>query len=123
MDQRWTQRIDTRVPTRLQTRDGEVVSAVIRNISLGGFFVETEQPLDPYSCVDVCVRMAGESGWCTHKVPAVVTHIQSQGAGLMFSAIDRRMRTALGDLTAHRVPASLKFDGLRSMGMPGVSAG
>lgn len=118
MEQRWAERIDTRVPTRLMTSDGQIVNAVIRNISMGGFFLETDQLFSPYACVDVCVRLPGESGWCTHKVPAVVTNTRLHGVGLMFSAIDRKLCAALSNLSAQSGRSALKFDGVRSMGMP-----
>lgn len=97
MEQRLTDRIDTRIPTRLVTSDGQTVSAVIRDISMGGLFLETAEPLYPDTCVDVCVRMPGRRG--THTVPAVVTNVRGHGVGMRFSAIDYELCNALSNFT------------------------
>lgn len=118
MELRWAERMNTHVPIRLETSDGQAIDAAIHNISVGGFYVETVQPLELHACIDVCVQIPHEDGWSIHRAPAVVAYTTEKGAGLMFSAIDRDMCRALKKLTAGRVPDALRFDGLRSMARP-----
>ena len=110
MEHRWDERLSTEVRTVLEKTGGQPVSAVIRNISTGGLYVETAQPLHSYECFEVCVQLPEAGAWHAHRAPAVVTHTETRGAGLMFSAIDRKMLFALKNLTAGRVQESLKFD-------------
>lgn len=114
MENRWAERMEIHVPTLLEKGDGRCVNAVIRNISTG-LYVETDQPPDEHSCIDVSVLLRNGGGTYAHKAPAIVTYTRNSGAGLMFSAVDCKMFSALNNLTNRRVRGSLRFDRLRSM--------
>lgn len=81
-------------------------SGVVRNLSIGGFFVETPQALPVGELCQFDLALPSETLWCTGRVCWVRARnrVHRAGMGIEFQDISDQMREALGgtvNLLAH----------------------
>lgn len=85
-------RTDLRVPTSLNAvlnYDAHAVMCTVRDISMGGAFVEadpTELPLT--RSVELGMSVETESGTKHYRVPVLIRHITNEGAGISFGELN-----------------------------------
>ena len=104
-------RVDTNVPVTVTTGDREL-SGIVRNLSRGGAFIETEIPLvrsdevglrlelsDP----QVTLSASAEVVWCRTRYESVDT---IDGAGLRFVEIDGASARTIDDFVYERTPSA-----------------
>ena len=84
-----------------------IQSGVCRNLGLGGLFIETGDR-DWRKNEYLEVEILGPNGLPSMRLPAVVVHFNSEGAGLMFDTVTgaqrRRLRDWLFETPAHEAP-------------------
>jgi hypothetical protein len=71
-----------------------IQSGICRNLGLGGLFIETGKR-DWRKNEYVEVEILGHNGLPGMRLPAVVTHHNNEGAGLMFDAVTNEQRHQL----------------------------
>lgn len=87
-DHRWDPRVSVSLPLEL-VRGERVVTAIARNLSFGGLYVETCEPLRTFSFVHLRFRLPIGR---TIDVHGVVAHSQIDGAGMHFFGLAGRDR-------------------------------
>jgi hypothetical protein len=89
MEHRCSIRISSEVDAVVNCRRVGVVHATIRDVGLGGMFVETGSiALRLNTPVDVTVRVPGNGGHRPYRLRTWVVWVGSGGAGLMFRSFD-----------------------------------
>lgn len=103
-------RIEMDVPVTVTTPDHEV-SGIVRNVSRGGVFVETEEPLHQTDEVGLLFRLpdspvliapSAEVVWCRNRFESRRTQ---DGAGLRFVELDSNSVQTLDDYVYEHTPA------------------
>ncbi len=93
-------RLHTRVQVSLvvlcNAADGSVVSGTMRDLSLGGAFIETDRPLPFGSQLTIVVRLPGSRD--ESKLPGVVRWANSKGIGVQFGLLGALETHALTQL-------------------------
>ena len=98
VEQRRYERAQLHVPVEFARKGGnERVRGRATNISLGGMFVETDQPL-AFS-TEVTVYMTLPASKTMMAIPAVVRWIRDDGMGVQFGLIGARETHAITALT------------------------
>ena len=82
----------TRVPfkTKIEVTSGDAVvaSSLVRNISLGGIFVEPQEPLPVGAHCAVNIDLIGPASRLKIRVEGVVARVEEDGVALIFSKIE-----------------------------------
>jgi len=100
MEHRWSVRQPQQCPVVVDTVRAGTVAAKLRDIGIGGMFVETnDDGLVLNTTVNVAFSLGGENERENFRLPAIVVRHMSHGAGIMFLDIEietlRLLRRAL----------------------------
>jgi hypothetical protein len=109
MEQRRSSRKLLRQPVDIEAPRIGLLSAVSRDLSLGGMFVETESgPLPPNATVSVSFNLPHNGSPGVFRLDAAVVRSAPNGMGLMFLQMPQDVIRALSDALAARTnPARL----------------
>jgi len=102
-------RVKTAIPAQWSAKGPEVTTGILRNLSLGGTFVETEKPIPAGTELDISfqhptepsqsVSLKGEVVWAKHgENPG-----ELEGAGVHFRDLDRNTIRTLQTILAQTV--------------------
>ncbi len=112
-------RIDTNVPVTVTT-GGTELTGIVRNLSRGGAFVETDSPLTQANEVDLRFQLpdsaatlsaSAEVIWCRSRYESIHT---PDGAGLRFVEIDGPSARSLDEFVYERTTPPSSNAGVRS---------
>lgn len=117
MEHRCSIRISSELSAIVNCRRVGVVHATIRDIGLGGMFVETGSiALRMNTPVDVTVRVPENGADRLYRLRAWVVWAEQRGAGLMLRSFDdasyAALRTLVSGARRLHVPASRHADGI-----------
>ncbi|MFQ5471011.1 MAG: PilZ domain-containing protein [Gammaproteobacteria bacterium] len=99
MDHRWYERKSIPINVLLNRRDFPGIYCQCRNISLGGMFVEVDNPsYASGSVVEVIFAIATTDALDEYRIKASVIHVTPHGYGLMFLSINRESLKMLEQL-------------------------
>lgn len=97
--QRWSTRLPLELDVALYGEGARVLAARTRNISLGGMFVQTFEPLFLDAMVVTAFGFRNQDDRAYYRLPATVVRAAEDGVGLMFNRFDvetvRSLRQAL----------------------------
>ena len=108
-------RIDTNVPVTVTTRETRT-QGIVRNLSRGGAFVETEAPLVQAEEIGLSFQLpespltvaaSAEVIWCSNHYESVQT---PDGVGLRFVEIDAPSARTLDEYVYERTPSSVALN-------------
>ncbi|KAA3627023.1 MAG: PilZ domain-containing protein [Proteobacteria bacterium] len=105
MEQRWCERWKTDAPVLVKSGAGGWLSGQMRDISVGGMYVETRRNSLPYTDVVVRIVLGDEGKHWIQEFPCSVIHNSHQGMGLMLSVVDRSTLPAIKALMPHSAVA------------------
>ena len=86
--QRWSIRLPMELDVALYGEGTRVLSARTRNISLGGMFVQTFEPLFLDAGVVAAFGFRHLDDRAYYRLPATVVRVGEDGVGLMFNRFD-----------------------------------
>jgi c-di-GMP-binding flagellar brake protein YcgR len=81
-------RVDFETTIKVATASTEVLATRIRDISLGGLFIVTDEPLPMGAHCTVCLDLKGPASLLEIKVEGEVVRVEEDGVGLVFTKID-----------------------------------
>ncbi len=109
MDQRNSPRLPVNLYTMLNYPTLGLIRGCIRNIGMGGMFVDIGRIQLPVNAtLEASLMLGGDGLDCHMQVEAIVVRCAEQGIGLMFDELDEGCRNALSRLIrgAVAVPAA-----------------
>lgn len=117
-EHRWCERWKADVPVSLKTDSGVWLQCRIRDISVGGMYVEMTNNCSRSDFVVVRIAVGGAGNRWVQEFPCTVIHHDQRGMGLMLSVVDRSTLPAIETLldNAEREPRTR----LRAAGSAGA---
>lgn len=99
MEHRLCDRVESTIPAFVGTVSGVYARGTIRDVGIGGLFLDVPQKFRRNAYVTVTASLADERGEPrTVRFQGFVTHVQPKGLGMMFSIIDDEVLAALHEL-------------------------
>ena len=81
-------RVDFETTVKVATASAEVLATRIRDISLGGLFIMTDEPLPLGAQCTVYLDLKGPASLLHIKVEGEVVRVEENGVGLVFTKMD-----------------------------------